>query len=277
MINKLSLLLFHARPNRKMKNSPLLFLRDWFHQYVQGFYSTDEQLHFHVRLKEEHTLRVMNHAGAIAKWLAFSSEQYMLAEIAALLHDIGRFSQYQIYRTFNDALSVNHAQLGLGVLEQTDILTRAGLTMHQQNMIKQAVLYHNRRCLPTDIGDECSLLSKITRDADKLDIFSMLVTEDKDKKIPHSPELKCASSYSLSIIDDLLQSRLVAPKDIKTSADLMLFRLSWIYDIYFGYSFSYVEEQQYVEKLIGTLPATADIQSVHQHIKQYIEGKMNII
>ncbi|MBP2628017.1 MAG: metal dependent phosphohydrolase [Firmicutes bacterium] len=254
-----------------MQNNALLFLKDWFHQYVQGFYSTDEQLHFHVRLKEEHTLRVLQHAGAIAKWLTLAPEQLQLAEIAALLHDIGRFSQYQTYRTFNDALSVNHAQLGLTVLDQSDILTGAGLSVHQQNIVKKAVLYHNRRCLPTDVGDDCCLLSKITRDADKLDIFSMLVTDDEDNRIPQSPELKHAPHYSLNIIEDLLQGRLVKPADIKTSADLMLFRLSWIYDIYFTYSFYYIQEQQYVEKLIGMLPATDDIQRVHQYIKQYIE------
>lgn len=257
-----------------MQNNTLLFLKDWFHQYVQGFYSTDEQLYFHVRLKEEHTLRVLQHAGAIAKWLTLQPEQRMLAEITALLHDIGRFRQYQTYRTFNDALSINHAQLGLAVLEESDILSSAGLSGDQQNLVKNAVLYHNRRCLPTDIEDNCALLSKITRDADKLDIFAMLVTDDKDHKIPQPPELKYASHYSLNIIEDLLQGKLVKPKDIKTSADLILFRLSWIYDIYFTYSFSYIEEQQYVEKLIMMLPAADDIQGVHHYIKQYITKNM---
>jgi len=260
-----------------MENNGLSFLKDWFHQYVQGFYSTDEKLQFHVRLKEEHTLRVLQHAGAIARWLTLAPEQLKLAESAALLHDIGRFRQYQTYRTFNDALSVDHAQLGLAILEQSDILTSAGQSVHQQNIVKKAVLYHNKRCLPTDIGDDCSLLSKITRDADKLDIFSMLVTNDKDNKVPQSPELKHDPHYSLSIIEDLLQGRLVKPKDIKTSADLMLFRLSWIYDIYFTYSFDYIEEEQYVEKLIGMLPATDDIQRVHQYIKQYIGKNGDII
>jgi len=258
-----------------MQSNALIFLKDWFYQYVQGFYSTDEQLHFHVRLKEEHTLRVLKHAGAIAKWLALPPAALQLAEIAALLHDIGRFNQYKIYRTFNDALSANHAQLGLAVLEQFNILHDAGLSERQQNIVKKAVLCHNQRCLPTDIEEDCSLISKIVRDADKLDIFAMLVTKDRNKKIPQPPELKQASYYSLNIIEDLLQGRLVLPKDIKTSADLMLFRLSWIYDINFTYSFSYIEKQFYVEKLTGLLPVAKDIQDVHQYIKQYIAGKMD--
>jgi len=260
-----------------MQNNVLLFLKDWFHRYVQGFYSIDEQLQFHVRLKEEHTLRVLQHAVAIGKWLILPPVQLQLTEIAALFHDIGRFSQYQTYRTFNDAMSVDHAQLGLTVLEESDILTSAGLTVHQQTVVKKAILYHNKRCLPIDIEDECALLSKITRDADKLDIFSMLVTDDNNHKIPQSPELERTPHYSLNIIEDLLQGRLVKPENIKTGLDLMLFRLSWIYDIYFTYSFSYIEEQQYVEQLILMLPGTDDIQSVHRSIKRYMQETLEDI
>lgn len=258
-----------------MHNNSLVFLKDWFFTYVQSFYSTDERLQFHVRLKEEHTLRVLQQAGAISRWLTLSPEKLQLAEIAALLHDIGRFSQYQTYRTFNDALSVNHAQLGITVLEQSDILTRAGLSVDQQNIVKKAILYHNGRCLPRDIEESSSLLSKITRDADKLDIFAMVVTDDQENKIPQSPELQLTPRYSQKIIEDLLQGRLVEPKDVKTGLDLILFRLSWIYDIYFTYSFRYIEEQQYVEKLILMLPATEDIQCVHHYIKQYIKNSVD--
>ena len=254
-----------------MQDNALLYLRDWFHQYVQGFYSTDEQLQFHVRLKEEHTLRVIEQARFIAKRLSCSPEQLVLAEIAALLHDIGRFKQYQTYRTFNDALSINHAELGRDILEQLDILNGAGLSTKHQEIVKKAVLYHNRRYLPLNIGEEDCLFAKIIRDADKLDIFSMLVTGDQENKIPHSPELKRADQYSLHIIEDILQGRLVKRDEITTSSDLMLFRLSWIFDINFACSFLHIIEQHYIEKLITTLPDTDDIKNVYQYIKQYAE------
>ncbi|WP_378953896.1 HD domain-containing protein [Pelosinus sp. sgz500959] len=254
-----------------MLHNSLLFLQKWFQHYVQSFYSTDEQLYFHVRLKEEHTLRVMQHGSDIGRWLAISPEQLKLAEIATLLHDIGRFKQYQIYRTFNDGLSINHAKLGLDVLEEANILTSAGLSVQQQDVVKQAVLYHNLRYLPQNLSDECVVLSKITRDADKLDIFSMLVTDEKENQIPEPPELTSASGYSDFIIQELLQGNLIEPKEIVTPADLMLFRLSWIYDINYTYSFSYILRHHYIEKMIGKLPATNDIQGVYSYIKKYAE------
>jgi putative nucleotidyltransferase with HDIG domain len=252
-----------------MDGDAFLFLKDWFHQYVQGFYTLDEQLQFHIRLKEEHTLRVLESAVRIGTWFHCTFEELQLIKIAALLHDIGRFQQYQTYRTFNDALSVNHAQLGLEVLQQSEILTCAGLTDKQLEIVRKAVLYHNRRHLPTDEGGECLVAAQITRDADKLDIFAMLVTHDKDNKIPQTIEFENANIYSVKIIEDILQGRLVEYPDIKTANDLLLFRLSWIYDIYFSYSFSYVLEEGYLEKLIAMLPNTEDIRCVHRCLRQY--------
>lgn len=254
-----------------MQDNYFSFLKKWFHHYVQSFYSTDEQLHFHVRLKEEHTLRVVEHASDIAKWLDFSVKKVELAKIGALLHDIGRFTQYQTYRTFNDALSVNHGELGLEVLEQSKILALAGLTIAEQEIIKKIVLYHNRQRLPIDIEEDCSLFAKIIRDADKLDIFAMLITDNKENKIPRPPEVKNAMNYSLEIIEDVFQGNLVKHAAIKTVADLMLFRLSWLYDIYFAYSFSYILKEQYVEQLIATLPATDDIHRVGCWLKNYVK------
>lgn len=247
------------------------FLENWFRGYVKNFYSADEQLSFHVCLKEEHTFRVVQYGSKIGEWLCLSPEQLQLAKIAALLHDVGRFKQYQTYRTFNDGLSVNHAELGFGILEEYEILAKAGLSAKEQDIVKQAVLYHNRRQLPDDIKDDCLLLSKITRDADKLDIFSMLVTDDKKNQIPQPPELMKTVDYSDFIIREILRGNLIKPKEIKTATDLMLFRLSWIFDINFAYSFSYLLEQKYIEKLIRKLPDTDDIQAAACYLKKYAE------
>jgi len=256
-----------------MDEDAFLFLKNWFHQYVQKFYSVDEQLQFHVRLKEEHTRRVLENAVRIGTWLHCTLEELQLIKIAALLHDIGRFQQYQTYRTFNDALSVNHAQLGLEVLQESKILACAGLTDKQQEIVRKAVLYHNRRHLPKGEIGECLMPAQITRDADKLDIFAMLVTDDKDNKIPQTMEFKNANIYSRKIIKDILQGRLVEYPDIKTANDLLLFRLSWFYDIYFSYSFSYVLKKGYLEKLIALLPNTEDIRCVHQCLRQYVSSR----
>lgn len=252
-----------------MGETAFLFLENWFHQYVQGFYSADEQLQFHIRLKEEHTLRVLENSKRIGRWLLSTGEQLQVIKIAALLHDIGRFQQYKTYRTFNDALSVNHAKLGIEILEQYQVLNGAGLTATQQDIVIKAIRYHNQRHLPTEEKEECLITACIIRDADKLDIFSMLVTNDSENKIPQNKEFKNAKIYSEKVIKDILQGRLVEYPDIKTANDLLLFRLSWVYDINFAYSFSYVLKAGYLDKLIAMLPTTEEIRCVQQRLWQY--------
>lgn len=252
-----------------MKECTFVFLKNWFHQYVQGFYSTDEQLQFHVRLKEEHTLRVLENATKIGAWLECAPEQLELIKIAALFHDIGRFKQYQTYRTFNDALSINHAQLGVEIIQQSNILKSSGLNGTQQEIVEKAVLYHNRRQLPPEEIEKYCVPAKIIRDADKIDIFAMLVTKDDKNKIPQATEFENALLYSEKVIEDILQGRLVEYPDIKTKNDLLLFRLSWLYDLYFPYSFSVVLEQGYLEKLIAMLPDTQEVHSVYQCLWEY--------
>jgi putative nucleotidyltransferase with HDIG domain len=255
-----------------MKEKAFLFLKEWFHQYVKSFYSEDEELQFNVRLKEEHTLRVLVHAENIAIWLQCSIEQRSLIKIAALLHDIGRFKQYQTYRTFVDSRSVNHAQLGADVLQGANILVHAGLSEEQQEIVMKAVLYHNQRQLTLEEKRECVIAANITRDADKLDIFSMLVTDDERNKIPPTVEFQRTELYSTKIVRDVLEGRLAEYSDIITSSDQMLFRLSWIYDMYFSYSSAYVLEQGYLEKLIALLPDTEDIRLVYQCLQQYAKS-----
>jgi len=49
---------------------------------------------------------------------SFQRRALAFAEVIAWLHDIGRFEQFDRYRTFADAESENHAQIALRVIEK---------------------------------------------------------------------------------------------------------------------------------------------------------------
>ena len=57
----------------------------------------------------------MNLSRLKRRHLQLSLHDVQLAEIMGLFHDVGRFRQYSIYKTFNDAQSEDHADLGLKV------------------------------------------------------------------------------------------------------------------------------------------------------------------
>jgi hypothetical protein len=190
-----------------------------------------------------------------------------VAGLIALLHDVGRFEQYKQYHTFNDSLSVDHAGFGVEVLKKLGILN----SHPERNLIYDAIYYHNKRHLPVGANDDF-LQAKIIRDADKLDIFEMIVTDDEKMKIVPSPEFVSSLDYSQKIVDDILANKLAVFEDIKTAVDQMLFRLSWVYNIYFPYSCQYILKKQYLEKIFVYLPQTAGIAKVHQQLRKYLEA-----
>jgi len=76
-----------------------------FSEYVSEYdFSNDK-----IKLKYDHTLRVMNLSKKYAILLGFNEEDVELATLIGLLHDIGRFEQVKVYDSFDDLHTVDHA------------------------------------------------------------------------------------------------------------------------------------------------------------------------
>ena len=83
------------------------------------------------------------------KFLKLSTHDTELAEIIGLFHDVGRFRQYSIYKTFNDADSEDHADLALKVIDELDFFTE--LADRDYELVKFAIQNHNKKIIaPTD-------------------------------------------------------------------------------------------------------------------------------
>ena len=81
----------------------------WMNDYMRSFRTNDPDVMLGIRLKEIHTGYVTTNARALAKHLGCNAHDMALAEIIGLFHDVGRFRQYAVYQTFNDAMSEDHA------------------------------------------------------------------------------------------------------------------------------------------------------------------------
>ncbi len=96
--------------------------REWFDDYVAGFYGDDAYVNANLKLKEDHSRRTCNEMRYLAEELSLSDNQRRVAELIALLHDIGRFRQFVKYGTYNDTRSEDHCLLSLKVLRETKVL-----------------------------------------------------------------------------------------------------------------------------------------------------------
>ena len=97
-----------------MTEQQLKKFRDWFDDYVAGFYGNDEYVNANLKLKEEHSKRTCQEMLYLAEELGLTESQKRLSETIALFHDTGRFEQFVKYRTYSDFRSVNHCRLEIG-------------------------------------------------------------------------------------------------------------------------------------------------------------------
>lgn len=250
-------------------------LKTWFEEYISSFPVRDPDLRRNISLKQEHTTKVVEEIVAVGTEIGLNESEIALAEVMALFHDIGRFEQYLRYRTFVDGKSVNHAEFGVKILQQRDVL--AGLNPHTRSLILKVIAVHNRAHLK-DIEDPvCLFYTRLLRDADKLDIYRV-VTEyytgteaEKNKAVeldlPDKPEI------SDEVFCDVMAQRVVEHTQLKTLNDFKLLQLAWIFDINFPPALRRVCERGYLQAIISTLPDVPQTQKISSMIDTYLRER----
>jgi hypothetical protein len=261
-----------------MEQEQLKKFRVWFDDYVAGFYDNDEYVNTNLKLKEEHTRRTCKEMLYLAKELGLSGNQKRIAEVIALFHDIGRFEQFVRYRTYVDGRSVNHCLLGLEVLRQTRALDE--VDGPQRQLIEKAIEYHGSKELPPDLNGDCLLMSKLIRDADKID--SLYVMTDCYRKYVNNPqdykleiELPDEPGYSDEVVQALLRGRRIDYSQLKTLNDMKLCLLGWVYDVNFAPTLKRIKQLRLLEMLVDFLPKTEDIKRVRQKIFEYVDFRIS--
>lgn len=259
-----------------MNRSNLNQLKTWFSDYVAGYYTGDEQYDLPIRLKEEHTKMVCENILILCRELQMGEQDLILAECIALCHDIGRFEQYKRYGTFNDAASENHARLGLREMGKHRMLIRS--TTAEKRLISKAIAYHNAPFLPENQTDRDDLFMRLIRDADKLDVWRVLIDYYRDRdNSPHAAielDLSNDPTCSQKIIDAFHMHRSALLKDAKTVNDVTLLQISWVFDLNFPRSFQLAKQRKIVEQLYGFLPPSQVLDAAVEQAKFHIEKRL---
>ena len=249
----------------------------WFHEYVAGFYGSDFYVNAHIKIKEAHTHRTCREILSLADDLGLDANQALIAETAALFHDIGRFKQFRDYLTFNDSKSVDHCLLGVQVLHDAGVLSE--LDDNEVELISTAVECHGRRELPGNLNGQHLLFSKLIRDADKLDVYYTVIQnysrytgspqqQRLEVEFPDLPE------YSSEVVGALLTGRLIDYSKLRTLNDMKLCQLGWVYDVNFAPTLKRIKQRGFLEKFFAKLPNTPDIDQVKSKIFNYVDDRI---
>jgi putative nucleotidyltransferase with HDIG domain len=254
-----------------MTSKDLDLLKQWFSEYTSSFQSPDRTFQKNISVKTEHSIRVYENAGEIAGKLQTGQNDALLAETAALLHDIGRFSQYAKYKTFKDSVSENHGRLGARVLQMERVLQN--LPEAEQELIMNTVRFHCSYLIPDFKDHKKNFFLKLIRDSDKLDIWRVFVeyynTDKSERSSAVGQELPDKPGYTKEVISRLHEKKMATLAKLKTLNDFKLTQLSWVYDLNFGVSFRILLERGYLNEIISKLPRTGEIKKVTEYILDF--------
>ena len=256
----------------------LSLCRDWFLDYTNRFQSLDPAVEKNIILKIGHTYRVCDNVSRIAKSLGMERDDLVMAEVLALFHDIGRFEQLKVFGSFNDRITVDHAKLGLKVLNNSGVL--AYLPRNERRLLCRFIWLHNKYEIPEKERVDTILFSRLIRDADKLDILGVInehfATRDLHPNLALDFGMKDEPGFSREAVSEILQGKMVRIPVLETMNDMLLMYLSWVFDIYFPVTLSCIEERGYLTRLLANLPADPEIFKMRNFVEEYLAGRKQI-
>jgi hypothetical protein len=199
-----------------------------------------------------------------------------LVHISALLHDVGRFSQYATYKTYCDPLSVDHGDLGREVLESEDILT--GLSQGGKRVILETVRLHNKKTLPGELDEPLATVVRAVRDADKLDIVPVVL----DKVAPGAPDNPVirlgldldSDRFTRSVFDQVAARKMVEYTAMRFVNDFKLLLVSWSYGLTYTWTRRQVLERGYLDKIFRLLPQSRAFGRLREGLIQDLQGRI---
>ena len=228
----------------------------WLREHVDAMLTGDPALDETLIRKRDHCFRVHRHVRALLDTVDIAPDVAVAAELAGLLHDLGRFRQLVAHGTFDDALSMNHGQVGARLLMGLPLL--APLTNAQKKLVVLATNYHNRNAVPANIDGEARRVLDMLRDADKLDVLEINLGHLRPDA-PHSKVLKAGLAWDdLAVSEHVLtlaEERKIIPFEaIHWSNDFVLFLACWIYDLNHPWTAAEILRRKTMTRLLEKLP-----------------------
>lgn len=253
------------------------FFQDWFKRHVLAFQENDPLHQQSLDLKQKHTFSVCEVIDQIVSRLGLAENDRRTASVVALFHDLGRFPQYQKYRTFRDTGSENHAKLSVWELNRHRILNR--LSFSERQCIKRAVFFHNRLSLPENLDWVTSLHCRLIRDADKVDIFRVMTEHFRLPESLRNPVVTLGLEESTLVREEvyrmLFEGRILEYAKLKTTNEFKVLQMSWVFDINFLPTLEILKERGDIDLLAATIPDTPLLRKALEIVNSHIERRMD--
>jgi putative nucleotidyltransferase with HDIG domain len=260
-----------------MATVPLVQLHSLFTSYAQSFAAANGSLDPMLQLKVDHSRRVSSEGRAVAAELGWTLPDQDLAEAAGLLHDLGRFEQYRRFRTFADARSVDHGDLGVEVLGQTAFL--AAVTPEAAGLIREAVRCHNKREIPPTLAAPARILVQLVRDVDKLDIMSLIEQSVRSGAYAREPgillHVTAAGPPSPDLVAEIRAGSTGSYGNVRSLADIRLVGVSWTRDIVCRPVLKRLRQRGLTDDLAQALDGHPEVRALAEQLLRELDQRLD--
>ena len=225
-------------------------------RYIKTFKEEDS-----IVKKYDHSVRVERISKILAENLNLSKREIDIASVVGLLHDFGRFYQWDKYKTFNDRISVDHADYGVKMLFENKQIKKFYNNKEDYDIIYDAIKYHNKYIIPSSVKN--TIQCQIIRDADKIDLlymYSIKIFKIEEHEI-----------ISKIIKEDFYNHKLLKNEDKLTSSDYFIGTLSFIYDLYLQPSFDYIKKEKILDNIYNLIEDKRKFKPYFDEIYNYMD------
>lgn len=224
-----------------------------FDAYYQSYQDVSDD----IRHKYDHSYRVANLMGMIAKRLGYKNSDVILARTIGLLHDIGRFEQLKQTKSFQDK-QFNHASYAITYLFDLGHIRDFIKDNRYDIIIKEAIDYHNRYGLEGEISDVALPFCKLIRDADKIDIYEVCA---------HYYPYYFDGNITPSVRNEFANEKAIHKENHKTKSDSVIHMMALLYDFNYDESFDILVETDNFGFWISTVEVAP---SAEDEFRQYV-------
>lgn len=236
-----------------------------FLDYARSYDSGNPQEDRYLRLKEEHSLRVLETARRIADEEGDFSEPDARRALllAALYHDLARFPQYARFKTFSDPRSFNHGLMAGRELGRLGFLD--GEAPGVARPARAAVVLHNRPALPdgaAGLPGAFRTVAGALRDADKLDILRVMEEALRPGTAPDPTILLHVADspeFTPAILGAVRAGRMALYSDMRSTTDFRILLCAWFYDLNYPASRRLAARGGHYHAIIRSLPDHPDL------------------
>jgi len=229
-----------------------------FDEYVSNYNLKNKD----IKLKYTHSYRVMKLQEKYAKLLGFSKEDVELAKVIGLLHDLGRFEQLRVYKTYDDSKSIDHADYSCVQLFDKNEIKRFVKNEEWYPIIEFAIKNHNKRVLKKVSSERMMKHARLIRDTDKLDIIFLIGTL---KEIDVTPVKR---HISKEVLKQFYEKVEIDKKLIKNRNDYSVIRYAFAFDINYAIC---------LKEMAKNFSAYFELQKNNQELKEVYEYTLNYI